>query len=153
MSPLRLDKKAIGDRIRKLRKLKDWTQEQLGQKANLNSNVIRSYEVGKAFPKVEGLHSLANALEVPIEWLLTGTGAPDISEKIDADLSPVDEMIVRTQAILRRNLSLWNTEWQWLKTFDVFLSDRDLMRELAPTTDELLQIRDCLLYTSDAADE
>ncbi len=106
MTPFGVDKKSFGQRIRSLRTLNKWTREQLGRRTNLNSELIRAYEAGKAFPKPEGLVSLSSILSVPIEWLLTGVGDIQLSTATK-ERTPVEEMIAETQATISRNTTAW----------------------------------------------
>lgn len=60
----------IGERIKKIRKEKGFTQKSLGQKCGINEVQIRHYEIGKSTPKISTVGKIASALEVPIQVLL-----------------------------------------------------------------------------------
>ncbi len=61
---------SFGDKIKRLRKQKGYTQERLAEKTGLSKMSIRRYETGERQPKIEQLFRIANALEVPIIELL-----------------------------------------------------------------------------------
>lgn len=61
----------LSDNIRSLRKLRNWSQEELAQKIGLNRGNIASYEKGTAEPKICNLLKLAQLFGVSI-FDLTG---------------------------------------------------------------------------------
>ena len=62
-------KKALGRRIRALRRLKRVTQQQLAQRINLSASQLSNIERGKKVPKPELLEEMAAALNIPREEL------------------------------------------------------------------------------------
>ncbi|MFC2170623.1 helix-turn-helix domain-containing protein [Calditrichota bacterium] len=109
--------------------------------SNLDSELIRSYEAGKAFPKPEGLLSLATVFSVSIEWLLTGEGESLVSIKDSEDQNPIEKAIAETKLAIQRNLATWGVKWKWLELFDNFLTNKQLISELKPSGEELIAIR------------
>ena len=67
------DKKALGTRIKALRKVRHWTQKELGQRLGIRFEQLNKYESGLNSPPVEMLVKLADALETSVDYLLTGT--------------------------------------------------------------------------------
>ena len=67
---------SIGESIKKVRKDKGWTQEQLSQKtitpttAGISPVMISQYERGVRVPKYDQIQKLATALDVPISELI-----------------------------------------------------------------------------------
>jgi transcriptional regulator with XRE-family HTH domain len=59
----------IGEKIRKLRKEKGWSQNQLAQKIDINTRNISLYESGKATPSSETVQKLANLFNVSTDYL------------------------------------------------------------------------------------
>lgn len=57
----------IGMKIRAIRKQKNLTQKQLGERCGIAEPTIRRYELGKLNPKIETLQKIATALEVSLE--------------------------------------------------------------------------------------
>lgn len=64
----------IGENIRAFRKKRKLTQAGLGAliEPNIAYQQIQQYEAGTRNPKIETLQKIANALEIPIENLLSG---------------------------------------------------------------------------------
>lgn len=59
-----------GEKIKQLRKEKDWSQKDLAKATGLNWTIINRYENDKAFPNSESLIKLAKALGVTTDFLL-----------------------------------------------------------------------------------
>lgn len=78
------------DRLRSA--MGEMSNSELSKRSGIGESTIRSYLVGKAMPRPEKLHKLADALGVNINWLWVGVGDPkpaDQPPKID--LSYLDE--------------------------------------------------------------
>ena len=65
----------LGGTISALRKGKGWTQEQLASKLNVDVNNIVKWEKGESHPELDALVTLANVLEVSLDYLVTGKKA------------------------------------------------------------------------------
>jgi len=64
--------KRLSEKIRKLRKDKDWTQERLAELANIDPKTVIELEAGKrANPTLQTLNKLARALKTSLEELLS----------------------------------------------------------------------------------
>lgn len=61
----------VGANIRRMRKERKWTQEELGEKVGCSNTMIRFYENGKNLPSMKVLSRLAEVFVVDIEFLLT----------------------------------------------------------------------------------
>lgn len=61
-----------GELIRKARKKRKLTQKQLGDLCGINEVQIRRYELGgkNSNPKIETLHKIAHALNIPVTELI-----------------------------------------------------------------------------------
>ena len=70
-------KTSLGRRIRKLRLLRDLTQEQLAEKASLSGKYIGEIERGTANVTIEAIENIATALEVDLPALF------EISHEVD----------------------------------------------------------------------
>ena len=69
MSSDRLVEPMLGDRIRKLRRERDWTQRDLAEKVGVDYKNVSNYEVGRLVPSLKTLQRLADAFGVSIEEL------------------------------------------------------------------------------------
>jgi len=66
-----LNMSIIGDRIRLLRKEKNWNQAELAEKIEADSRQISRYEKGKVNPSVETLIKVAEVFDVSFDYLLS----------------------------------------------------------------------------------
>lgn len=60
----------VGERIKRVRKQKGMTQEQVGACAGMAGSQIRKYEIDSGHPKIETLHKIADALNVDVFELI-----------------------------------------------------------------------------------
>jgi len=63
----------VGERIRKLRREKDWSQRRLAQKAGIHEKMVCRYEKGVNIPSIESLQKIADALGVTTDFLMAET--------------------------------------------------------------------------------
>ncbi len=74
----------VGAQIRRLRTDLGLTLAQIGERTGLNVGYLSQVETDKASPSLETLAALADALEVPIAWLLVeATPPPKVVRKAD----------------------------------------------------------------------
>lgn len=64
----------LKERIKKIRKELDLTQQKLADKLGVKRNTIAMYEMGKTTPSDQTLKSISREFNVNEEWLRTGTG-------------------------------------------------------------------------------
>ena len=78
-----LGRQVLGARVRSLREAAGLTQEALARTAGIGRVTLVRLENGRNAPKLGTLESIANALEQPIEDLLTGDDGsePDVGPK------------------------------------------------------------------------
>ncbi|WP_333847652.1 helix-turn-helix transcriptional regulator [Phaeobacter italicus] len=73
----------VGKRIRKLRWLRDWTQQQLAEAVGIKFQQIQKYETGANRVSASRLWDISKALGAPIEFFfdgLNGAATNDLSE-------------------------------------------------------------------------
>lgn len=73
------------DRIKKIRKDADLTQQEFAQKIGSTQNVLANYEIGRRNPSSSVINNICKTFRVNEEWLRTGEGEPYI--KIDRDVA------------------------------------------------------------------
>ena len=86
-----MDQIKIGKFISELRKTKNMTQQQLGEKIGVSSKTISKWETGKGMPDLSSLKPLSDCLEISINELLSGE---KIEEEKYAD--KLEENIINT---------------------------------------------------------
>jgi len=64
----------VKDRIRKLRKALDLTQQKFADRIGMKSNTIATYEMGRAFPSDPTINNICKEFGVNEAWLRTGKG-------------------------------------------------------------------------------
>ena len=60
----------LGERIKKLRISKGYTQQQLAERMNVTKSLISAYETGLKAPSYSNLISIANIFKVSTDYLL-----------------------------------------------------------------------------------
>lgn len=73
----------IGERIKKIRKDANVTQQQFADRLDLKRNTIGNYEVDIIVPSERTIKAICAAYNVNPDWLISGIGEPyrEISEK------------------------------------------------------------------------
>ncbi len=71
------DRKAMGIRIKTLRKAKHWPQKQLASALGIRFEQLNKYESGLNNPPVDMLVKLSEALDTTVDYLLTGAQIED----------------------------------------------------------------------------
>ena len=64
----------MNERIRKLRKTLDLTQQEFANKLGMKQNTIATYEMGRANPSDQTIRSICREFNVNDSWLRTGEG-------------------------------------------------------------------------------
>jgi transcriptional regulator with XRE-family HTH domain len=72
---------ALGDKIKRLRKAKRWSQEDLAGASGVGRRVIQELELGRGNPTVDTLEALARSLETSLVELIQ-SGAKGVSQAI-----------------------------------------------------------------------
>ena len=118
----------IGESIKQARKSKGLSQKELGERLHVSQAMIAQYEKGSRNPKIETVKKIADALNVPFEYLMYGnqekTGE-NIRYYRDRQELSVEELSEKTNIPLER-----------LKAYE---SDLD-----TPTEEEIFKISQAL---------
>lgn len=84
----------IGNKITKLRKEKNWSQEELAKKVNTSRVMIGNYERNTNMPSIDILLKIANVFNVSIDFIVgegqVSTYNKDVLKRID-DIELLDE--------------------------------------------------------------
>lgn len=92
---------SLGSRIRKVRKLRGYTQKQMAEKLNMTEANFSSYERDKSIPPSEKLNELATILGVRTDYLHGRTDEMDLNDpysltpKEDHDIAKDLERIMK----------------------------------------------------------
>lgn len=80
----------LANRIKELRKISDFSQEKLAEKADLHPTFIGKIERAEINPSIVCLDKIAKALEVSLAALLT---FPDDGSIVDSKTQDIDNLI------------------------------------------------------------
>lgn len=72
--------KGFGKRLKDTVKNSPFTQKQLSEMLNLNQDTFSNYVKEVYYPKADTLLDLCCILDISVEWLLTGEGAPRLRD-------------------------------------------------------------------------
>jgi len=72
-------------KIKFLRHLKGWTQEDMSQQLGVNKHTIANWELGTIFPSPHLLKELAKLFEIEVSRFLTGKSLQELLESRDVD--------------------------------------------------------------------
>ncbi|MFZ3121903.1 MAG: helix-turn-helix transcriptional regulator [Thermodesulfovibrionales bacterium] len=100
-------KKDVGKRIRELRKLCGLTQEELGEKANLNYKFIGELERGKVNVSLDSLFRIAKALEMHVSDLFRNGKEPTLKVTVK-EKSPFSKLSPQDLKFIKGTLRLLN---------------------------------------------
>lgn len=75
----------VAENIKRIRKEKNLTQKQLGEKCGMSESTLRQYEIGYRNPKLETIRRIAAALDVYISDLVDDWGRFS-KEEIEQDI-------------------------------------------------------------------
>ena len=71
----------FGERILSLRKKQKWSQGELAKKVGTSAPIVGRYERNEIKPSIEVAKKLADALNVTIDYLITGNGSAVMNKK------------------------------------------------------------------------
>jgi transcriptional regulator with XRE-family HTH domain len=97
--------KEFGDRLRSLRKTKEWTQADLAHHAGIERSMVSNYESGLNYPPIPTLIKLAAALDITVDRLLgvDENRAADIQDrKLHQLFLQVDRMDAGIQGLVKQ---------------------------------------------------
>lgn len=97
------------ERIKKLRRTLDLTQQEFGDRIGIKRNTVANYETGRNEPVDSVVTLICREFNVNEEWLRDGTGemfAPDASDELEAlvkkyDLSNADQVLIEKYVNLK----------------------------------------------------
>ena len=72
----------LGEKLKKLRKARGLSQEQLADQLNVSRQAISKWELGESTPDTDNLIALSDYYGVSLDCLLRDQEAPEVSEKV-----------------------------------------------------------------------
>lgn len=96
---MKTTKELLGNRIKRLRKLRGLSQEELSEKVDIDPKHLSRIEVGRGFPSLDTLERLADALNVELKDFFEFThetpSPRELKETLTGLLKEVDEERLR----------------------------------------------------------
>jgi transcriptional regulator with XRE-family HTH domain len=81
----------FGEKLRRLRKARGWSQDELGAKVAIHGRHVGKYEAGRVLPNAETLLRIARLLQVSIDYLLRD----EVSDAGDPQAALHDPMLLK----------------------------------------------------------
>ncbi len=101
------ERKALGERIKAIRTIKGFTQEELGQKAALNYKYIGEVERGKVNVSLDSLGRITQALGISLGDLFSPGVTQVIKIKV-RETNPLSKLTTDNLITIRKALKLLN---------------------------------------------
>ncbi len=83
--------KPISERIRKARLAKNYTQEYVAMRCNVDKTQISQIEIGKSGISIPTLMSLSDVLEISADYILFGEGSHKNTDPLSAVVQELSE--------------------------------------------------------------
>lgn len=82
-----------GERLKKLRNRKGFSQKELTDRLNLNRSTYARYELCQTQPDFDTLDKLANFYDVTVDYLLGRSNDPELTEEQQKEYNELEEII------------------------------------------------------------
>jgi len=129
----------LGERIKKVRKSLDLTQQKFAGQIGTTQNNIASYEIGRREPSAAAVNNICKTFNVSEAWLRTGEGEMFVERTRDDELAAfMDELLAEESADFRRRLvtalsRLKPEQWEALEAVALELMEDPAAPAFAPT--------------------
>ena len=95
----------MNERLKKLRKALDLTQQEFGDRIGIKRNTLANYEIGRNEPIDAVINLICREFNVSETWLRTGEGEMFVKRTRDDELAAfMDELLAEESADFRRRL-------------------------------------------------
>lgn len=133
----------IGNRLKRLRKELDLTQEAFASRIGSVQNTITGYESGRRNPSAPVISLICREFKVNEEWLRNGTGemfVPDPGNELDAlaekyHLSAADQTLIEKYVNLKPDSR--KAVMDFIADVAATLNDTDIYADIPDTPEEL----------------
>lgn len=118
------------DRIKKIRKELDLTQQKLSDRLGIQRNTIAMYEMGRTLPSDAIIRSICREFNVNEEWLRTGQGEMFIKRTRDEQIATFIGSIQANEddSFKKRFISMLSaldeSEWEVLEKMVIMLHEK-----------------------------
>lgn len=121
----------MNERLKKLRKTLDMTQQEFADKLRVPRNTIGGYEVGKSNPSDAAVNNICNTFNVNEEWLREGKGEMFIKMTRDEEIATFIGKALHSEgdSFKKRLISalsaLNESDWEALEKLALSLVDKE----------------------------
>lgn len=121
----------MNERLKKLRKTLDMTQQEFADKLRVPRNTIGGYEVGKSNPSDAAVNNICNTFNVNEEWLREGKGEMFIKMTRDEEIATfIGKTLHSEEDSFKKRLisalsALNESDWETLEKFALSLVDKE----------------------------
>ncbi len=111
----------MNERLKKLRKTLDLTQQKFGERIGVKGNTIAQYELGRNEPIDAVINLICREFNVNEEWLRTGTGDMFLPVDRNADIARLTKLLLDEESDSFKNrfismlANLSAEEWEFLE--------------------------------------
>ena len=111
----------MNERIKKLRKTLDLTQQEFADKVGVKQNTVAQYEMGRNIPIDSVIFLICREFNVNEEWLRNGTGEMFLPTDRNADIARLTKQLLdeESDSFKNRLISILSNlsveEWQYLE--------------------------------------
>ena len=111
----------MNERLRKLRKALDLTQQKFADRIGVKQNTVAQYEMGRNIPIDSVINLICREFNVNEEWLRTGTGDMFLPVDRNADIAKLTKMLLDEESDSFNNrfismlANLTTGEWEFLE--------------------------------------
>lgn len=111
----------MNERIKKLRKTLDLTQQEFADKIGVKQNTVAQYEMGRNIPIDSVIFLICREFNVNEEWLRNGTGEMFLPTDRNADIARLTKQLLdeESDSFKNRLISILSNlsveEWQYLE--------------------------------------
>lgn len=107
----------IAERIRLYRQQKELSQSELAERSGVNNKSLSRYELGTSIPPADALKSIADALGVSTDALLSDNITSIKDKELFKKFEVIQEMSLEEKAIVLRFLDLSIRDFKTRKTY------------------------------------
>ncbi|MEE0819459.1 MAG: helix-turn-helix transcriptional regulator [Coprococcus catus] len=121
----------LNERLKKLRKTLDMTQQEFADKLRVPRNTIGGYEVGKSNPSDAAVNNICNTFNVNEEWLREGKGEMFIKMTRDEEIATfIGKTLHSEEDSFKKRLisalsALNESDWETLEKLALSLVDKE----------------------------
>lgn len=111
----------MNERLRKLRKALDLTQQKFADRIGVKQNTVAQYEIGRNIPIDSVINLICREFNVNEEWLRTGPGDMFLPVDRNADIAKLTKMLLDEESDSFKNrfismlANLTTGEWEFLE--------------------------------------